>query len=180
MIRPDRLLALLEAVTQQVGHRGDLAWQRIHDWEREARIPRDGNRGGGLADAVNDDRIREQYEDNAASRYQAELSTLTDRIDSDLRRLMVLIAIATPTRPRTVASKEYLAAQAAADGWCASCFRDAGHLEPIAVRPGTTTPYYVDRCRACGEWRKIHGEDPPIDVLRTRHRGGRVRVRVGP
>lgn len=65
-------------------------------------------------------------------------------------------------------------ADAALAGWCRSCFRNDGHLEPIATRPDGTRRYR-DLCRRCGEHAAAHdGHHPPLEFLRLWHTGRRV------
>lgn len=168
-------LALTLAVLKS--EQGPLIWQRAKDWTRVDQIATDSTRGGGVGEAASDTQIEDRHLDAIASRYHAELDKLTDRIAADLHRLRRISTITSPAPARTLASKELLAAQVAADGWCISCWRDDQHLHPISKRPNGD-PYYTDLCRACGEWKATNGELPPLDVLKTRHAGGRVRVKA--
>jgi hypothetical protein len=184
VIDPFKLLEEIDQAARDlraVGYDGmtqaEWTWLRVDNWLAPGRVPKRGESGGGSGDEKPEDRLRELADDRAASRYKPELAALTERLASDLHRLRRIVEITNPARPKHVGSRDMLAAQAAADGWCISCFRAEQHLNPIALRPDGSA-YYRDRCRACGEWRATNGEDPPLDVLRTRHAGGRVRVKV--
>jgi hypothetical protein len=131
-----------------------------------------------LGGATPDEALKERREDRQAAGYKQELDTLTRRITADMARLRFIIHQACPDRPKHLATVDMTAVQLVADGWCPSCFRDDQHLSPISIRPSTGEPYYRDRCRPCGEWKAANREDPPLEVLRTRHRGGRVRIKT--
>lgn len=172
------LLAALSGATGHLWDHGDLLWQRTADWEKTKRIAPPSLREDD-EEQVSDREAEERQGDALADRFRPEVRQLAKRIRTDLARLAQIDAIVIRAQPERLKNRDLLAAQAAADGWCLSCFRDDQFLSPIAVRPGTNQPYYRDRCRPCGEWKSANGEDPPIDVLRTRHRGGRVRVKAG-
>lgn len=177
MIQHDRLADTLEAAAHHVRQQGNLTWGRTSDWTTAGRMPSTGVNGGGLGEATPDETNGDMREDRAAARYHDELDKLTARLDADLHRLTRIMNICCPPPPKSLQSKDMLAAQVAADGWCLSCWRDDQHLEPISVRP-TGQAYYRDRCRPCGQWRNEHGEDPPPDILRARHTGRRIRVKA--
>lgn len=99
-----------------------------------------------------------------------------DRLDAALElsdSLIAMVANATPRRKDRIADKERLAAQAGADGWCSSCFRDAGRLEPQAMHPNGTVRY-AGSCRWCHDFEQEYGRKPPLGLLRKRHAGQRV------
>ena len=60
------------------------------------------------------------------------------------------------------------------DNWCASCVRDAGHLEPVALRPGTSIARKANRCRWCLEFEAAEKFLPPLNLLQAKHRGVRI------
>ena len=181
MIDPDKLADHLTNTAQAVRARGDVTWGRVHDWTLPGRMPARGERGGGMGPGAPDERIDDRREDAAAARYHTEMQALTKRLDADLARLTRIISICCPVPPKTLANRDLLAAQVAADGWCVSCWRDDQHLTPITTqrtRNGTEVPLYKDRCRWCGEWRSHSRQDPPLDVLQAHHEGRRIRVRA--
>lgn len=175
MIQPDRLSALMDQTSQEVAHKGPLVWQRAEDWTRIEKTSGDSSRGGGLAEAVNDDALRDRIDDRRAGAYQAELDTLTKRIVADLTRLQVILTDCSRTRADTLGSRDLLAAQAGAAGWCVSCWRNDQTLTPIDTRPSGQA-YYRDLCRFCGQWKAEHGQVPPMAILKMRHDGRRITV----
>lgn len=66
---------------------------------------------------------------------------------------------------------------AEADGpggaWCASCWRDDRHHEPVTLSPAGIA-YYGGLCRWCGLFRATWGTLPPVAILRDRHQGRRI------
>lgn len=174
MIPREVLTQHLVETLVDLNRNGDLTWGRASDWTSAGNLPSNGTRGGGMAEgAEDDDRHDDRQEDAAAARYHDELDTLTKRIDADCARLRRIIGICAPTPPKQLHNRDLLVAQVAADGWCISCWRDDQHLTPIALRP-SGQPYYRDRCRACGEWKAEHGQDPPKLILELRHAGRRI------
>lgn len=63
------------------------------------------------------------------------------------------------------------------DDWCRSCHRNNQHHTPVSLRP-TGEAYYVGLCRWCGDFRKAHKYDVPLEVLRVRHQGKRVTLQL--
>jgi hypothetical protein len=181
VIDPELLADRLEDCSRAVRANGGLTWERCEDWNHPGRLPTRGERGGGLRDGVTDEALDDRREDAAASRYKAELAEITRRLDADTARLKTIIRICNPSPPKTLASKDLLVAQVAADGWCVSCYRREQFLEPITMqtaRNGAMVPIYRDLCRPCGKWKSENGELPSMEVLQTWHRGGRVRVKA--
>ena len=176
MIRPELLAGRMARTAGLLTEHGELVWQRAHDWTVQGRMPANGVRGGGLSDpdaGELDDRQAERAEDRKAARYQAELETLTARMDADLARLQAIIGICCPSPSRSVAQGDMLAAQVAADGWCVSCWRDDQALVPITLR-ASGVPVFRDLCRWCGDWRAVHRQVPPLRLLRLHHQGRRI------
>lgn len=160
---------------------GGLTWERCQDWTPPGRMPARGERGGGMADGAADDRIDDRREDAAAGRYHAELSALTRRLEADTARLERIVAICCPVPAKNLQSRDMLAAQVAADGWCVNCWKDNQHLEPISKvksRNGDMVPRYKDRCRKCGDWKAEHGQEPPLSILQLWHDNRRVTTAI--
>ncbi len=63
------------------------------------------------------------------------------------------------------------------DDWCRSCHRNNQHHTPVSLRP-SGEPYYAGLCRWCGDFRKAHKYDVPLEVLRVRHQGRRVTLQL--
>lgn len=177
----------VKAIPPRLHRYGPETWHRVLDWERKD-LPRsepddeDEQAQAQRREATSDDRRDELRDDAHAARYADELRRLTNRItarqrlidkacnslDADLSRLDRIITITNPDAPARVGSKDMLAAQVAADGWCVSCWRDEQHLTEITKRP-SGEPWYRDLCRSCGQWKAENGELPPLDLLRQRH-----------
>lgn len=95
-------------------------------------------------------------------------------VANDTGDLIDLLRTATPSTPKP-GRAEQQRAELVTDGWCTSCFRDGGYLEPITTRRGDGEPYYVDVCKWCGEYRSCNdGELPPVTILNDRHAGRRI------
>ena len=149
----------------------DLMLERTSAWTQPLRQGEghQWTRGGGTGDT---EQSEDRIEDARATRYHSELDTLTRRMLADATRLEELRAIVIPQRPATVGTRDMQAAQLAADGWCISCARDRDDqgrpfLEPVAQGK------YADACNWCGRWRAgNNGNQPPIDLVRYRHRSG--------
>ena len=182
MIAAADLADRLNAASCAVRTQGPLTWERLEDWHTPGRLPTHGTRGGGMAEGADDDeRLLDRKDDIAASRYWDEMRTLTRRLEADLARLNTILGIANPERPRTVASRDMQLAQVEAEGWCGSCWRNDQNLTAVTMqksRNGAEVPKYRGRCEWCGKHRKATGEDPPIEYLRARHEGRRVRVKA--
>lgn len=168
MIGPHQLAEAMARTEADLHHYGPATWERLHDWTTAGRMPAPATRGGGLGTATPEDHLSDRREDRAAAAYQAELDTLTKRIDADLHRLRRIIAIANPDKPKELRHSDMTAAQLIADGWCPSCFRDNHHFSALAAGR------YSDRCRPCGEYRARENQDPPMDALRIMHTKGKA------
>lgn len=170
MIPPDKLTDLFSDVVRKWRALGPSTVQRFADWEQAPHHTTDERGGGG---APTDNKIRDLLGDRQAAAYLAELRALTDRLSSDMHRLLRLVEIAHPDQPRVLRLRDLSESQLVADGWCPSCFRDDGHLAPIAEGR------YASRCRLCGEHKAATGKDPSPEELRIMHsRGKRLRQRT--
>lgn len=169
MISSEQLADRMTATARLLESQGPVAWERVSDWTIAGRMPARGERGGGMADGADPlERIDDRREDAAAGRYYDEVKTLAARLEADMARLSRIVGICCPTPPKSLATRDMQLAQVAADGWCVSCWRNDQHLEPIA------DGRYRDRCRACGDWKGEHGQDPPVPILVLRHSGRRI------
>lgn len=159
-----QLGAELEGLGPQLIDNGETLWDRTQAWTK-AVLPVNGTRGGGTAGGASDDQLTEILGDRAAARYHEEVKDLAKRMQVDARRMKKLITIACPEQPKQLGNRDLLAAQVAAEGWCVSCHRDGGHLEPVWA------DHFRDACRFCGEWRAAHDRQwPTLKVIRWRHR----------
>ena len=106
-----------------------------------------------------------------AAQLRAELDQALERATRAVTTINAIVAIAHPatTNHRPATPADYAGA-----GYCRSCSRDNGYLQPIATRPDGTRRYR-DLCNGCGEWAAGHdGHHPPLEVLRIRHQGRRL------
>lgn len=184
MIRfPDvqRLAQQLRRTATLLDDHGTLMAQRASDWTQP---PRQGEghqwtRGGGLSDPdqPSDDARTDRLEDHRAGRYHDELTTLLARLDADSARLAALQRILIPDSPQRLGTADMQIAQLVVDGWCGSCARDTSatdepHLQAVAAGR------YADRCRFCGDFRAEHKQDPPLQLLKAKHKADREGKRL--
>lgn len=104
---------------------------------------------------------------DAIDREQRELDQCLDRALRALQTAYNICAryqrAARPTKPE---------AQTNDEGWCSSCIRDGGYLEPAAAGR------YAALCRFCGEWLAANGTNPPMEILKARHEGRRITTQM--
>lgn len=173
MIQPEVLSDRLSTAAIVVERDGPVTWQRVKDWEKPRTVPKSGERGGGLAEGEPEDRAAERREDAAASRYGPELEKLTKRMADDAARMLTINLVCNPEIPRSPQARDLLRTQLEAEGWCGSCHKNDQTCTPIAlmpsVAPAPSYPYYKGLCRWCGLFKKTHGVEPPIALLRKHH-----------
>src|SRR5690606_13669636 len=68
--------------------------------------------------------------------------------------------------PRTGELDQITPADAEIDGWCGNCWRFEQTPVPITTNVKGLR-YYTARCRPCGDFRKEHGIDKPVALLRA-------------
>lgn len=159
---------------------GEHDWDVLRSWEYGPLRPASvGERGGGTAGSAVEDRKIEAAADRRAAGFFTEWRTLLDekaRID---RRLLVLHDLAHPDvttgRTRNGELDPILAAEVAAAGYCASCWRYESTMKEREKDPHTGHHIYRDWCRECGRFKAEHGILPPLELLRIRHGLGRRR-----
>lgn len=160
---------------------GEIAWDTTLGWELG---PCAANTGPGGGNRVDDDLIPITLNDPTGDAAVNAMEILADdSAHEDLRAHLVqlksttgvlidLLRTATPHMPRP--DKQHLVEKGLReDGWCVSCYRDHGHLEPIEKKPNGT-PYYVGLCRWCGQFKAKQGVVPPVELLSPRHQGKRI------
>jgi len=74
--------------------------------------------------------------------------------------------------PKPVTATATDSVDLAVDGWCVSCYRDGGYCVPITEDRGVRV--YKDVCRWCGTFKRAEGVDPPLELVRARHRGDKI------
>lgn len=186
---PDPLGKSMLTLADAIAIHGDERWQRLLAWERHTltvSLVREepgedtDDDGRPIRRQVSSQTEEERFDDVRAGRYAEDARQATMRMRTLLMRMPTehalhpqvqsvrfLIAVAELRKPRTLKSREVLASQAAADGWCRSCFR-VGVFEPIGLQPDGT-PRWRDLCRWCGS-NKGDDPQPTIDMVRVHHR----------
>lgn len=170
LVPSDTLVKLLEETLDCHRRRGQETWNRSYAWIRSHNppLPLHLQHGGGFeGEARSDESIENGHLDYIAGQYHGELADLTARLVADLNRLRKIEEVCTPGKVR---EPPVQAADIAGEGWCSSCYRDAGWLEP--EHEGR----YRGLCRFCGEWRAANGEIPPAGLVRWRHRNPHRRL----
>jgi hypothetical protein len=105
----------------------------------------------------------------------AALTFLTDTVPEVLR--LVRVACPNPAALK-LDVKDMSPTQVSASGYCVSCWRDNGYLNPITLRANGERRYR-DHCNWCGEWAAAHdGREPPLRLLELHHQGVRLTKRI--
>lgn len=162
---------------------GETAWSTMEGWEDGPRAANSDPKGGNRVD---DDGIPISLNDTTGDAavegtlmvQEAPASLRFERLLEDLSldsgALVDLLRAATPRMPKPD-RQQVLDAGLITDGWCTSCFRDNGHLHPIALT-AAGVPFYRGLCRWCGEFKAKNGTLPPLELLIPHHEGRRVTV----
>lgn len=183
---------------QQVGRRiteeGQTVSQRFHDWKRVEKLPvgrgscpdcaGEGYRYNGTQVMCDMCKGTGDYnpggngrgdgqQDQQAARLAVEWTKVRLQLEHYATRAEWLMDQAKGTADKAL-RRDWTPAQAEAEGWCGHCFKVAGALVPITLRP-SGEPYYRGRCRFDGAW---PGGDPPADVVKARLAGKAVLVRA--
>lgn len=132
-------------------HRGDR-YEIVQTVEgpMRARIP------------TNDPTGEASLEPDVATVAATRLDKLLNQADNVMRDLL---AMQDEWLPKQGADKP--TEEGPGEDWCRSCWRDNKHCEPACDR-------YAGLCRWCGDFRAVHKTDPPMPILRARHRGERI------
>lgn len=170
---------------------GEAAWFAALEFEQGPKATHpDSGTTGGHGDPTGEAAAGVDGTSLTLAQYRSLLD-LADGVAGDLVSLLAkLVPIQPNTRvtpcgscgaPRPGAAKrrpDMTAAELVDAGWCKSCYRDDQFLRLIDTRRDTGQRYYRDYCRWCGGFRNDHGIEPPLAVLRVRHRDGQVSVAV--
>lgn len=176
-----RLSAQVGVLATLLEEKGQRAWDTLDGWQEGPRkAPQAGERGGGGTEAQAEARRDEHLQRARAARhfrqFTADLTEVDRLADSLIRR----IDVACPPHPMELRNRKtedldpVTAADVAAAGWCASCWKNDQQMVPITVQPRTGMRYYRDFCKWCGEFKGTHKIEPPVELLRLRHAGRRI------
>lgn len=115
-----------------------------------------------------------RYDPNTSTGQRlVQLVLAGDRINTEIRKILYA---ACPQNTMPDNFEPDTPAQISAAGWCVSCHRDNGHLEPVSMRPDGVRRYR-DHCTFCGQFKAAHTILPPLNVLKLRHEGRRISAR---
>lgn len=160
--------------------RGQNAWDVMFGWQHGPRkAPSRGEVGGGGGESAAEDRKLEERQRQRAAEMFAEYQADLNLLDAVVQRLMRRVDVAHPPNISEVANRRteqldpVTAADAAAAGWCASCWRDDQHLTVIETNKHSLR-YFRDYCRWCGGVKSAYGIEPPLSMLKLHHEGRRI------
>lgn len=165
--------------------KGQQAWDAMDGWQHGPRkAPERGVRGGGSGEAGEEDRKFEAIQRARAARhfqeFRADLTAYDELTQSLLRR----IDVACPPNPEEVKNRKtgdldpVTPADVAIAGYCASCWRNDQQMVVIEVHRRSGLRYFRDYCRWCGGVKSTYGIEPPMEILKVHHSGGRVSVKA--
>lgn len=170
------LATQLRHLADTLEHHGQATADRLDDWAH-------GPRPGDTHDTPGDDNdpatplpdhlATDRRDAARAARLHTQWTSRVTILERTIAHLDRLHHTAWPPHP-TGRGRPDTPTDAALDGWCRSCYRNDGHLQPIATRPDGTRRYR-DLCRRCGEFAAAHdGHHPPLEFLRIWHTGRRL------
>lgn len=175
-----QLAAQLRLAGELLEANGETVWDTTKSWEPGPRAmntdPGGGNRwedNDDVIDPIPNDPTGEAATDADQDTSHRDLRAALNTIATSSTDLLRLLQVATPRIPERD-PQHLVNQQLIADGWCTSCYRDNGYLEPIGTKPDGT-PYYRGLCKWCGEFKARNKKQlPPENILRWRHEGRRI------
>ncbi len=157
------------------------AWDTSWGWAYGPRpAPARGERGGGGTEVDVEDRKAEEKARGRAAQIHDEYRAWCAEMDALTQRGLRLHDVIQPPHPAALRNRSgdldpITAADAAAAGWCKSCWRNDQQMVPTTPPEGSgRLKRYRDYCRWCGDFHGQHKIEPPIELLRIRHAGGRI------
>lgn len=171
-----------QQASEALNRAGTTAWETSEAWKRGASTANydpevGGNRweqdSEGQVWAVPSDPTGDAALTPEQVHAHEELVAALDTYLKSADRIVELVAMATPRKLNQISDRDRLAAQVAAEGWCASCYRNGGKLQPQAMHPDGRVKYQGS-CRWCKEFEQEYGRKPPLSLLEKRHAGRSV------
>lgn len=175
-----RIAARMATLGTELEQKGERARTVLHGWGHGPRQPTGDKRGGGFGDIYADERALETKRRARAAELHDEYLTKLNQLDRLITETERIIDVACPPNIAEVKNRRtqdldpITAADAAAAGWCRSCWRNDQQMVPITTQTKTGLRYYRDYCKWCGEFEAAHNIEPPPELLQMRHDGRRI------
>lgn len=174
------IAARLRLAADKIDKAGTTAWETTDNWAAGAGTANydpelfgnrwyeddDGVVWAVPCDPTGDRALSTEDINRAHRRYVTHLDEALAVAD----HLIEDIDAATPRRPNQIADQDRLAAQVGVEGWCSSCFRNAGRLVPQAMHSNGQVKHR-GLCRWCADFEREYGRKPPLSLLQQRHAG---------
>ena len=172
------------------GSRADYVLGTWRDGPRSPSLQPNGGRrteqvvfpeGNEVVDKPSDPTGEAAIADEVRTFLADEWDRLVKGLHIDMDRLHDILDMAVPS-PVKLTDDAKTFDQIVAEGYCRSCFRDHGYLEPVAMRPNGQRKYRA-YCNWCGEFMaaELAGHpgtlEPPIELIEQRRLGKRLNRR---
>lgn len=176
-------LPRLGAATGLLGTLIEMRGQEAHDvtwgWENgPIQIARPGPRGGGGVEG-DEDRRAEIMQRIRAAKVHQQIRDFHNDLDKIVQQGLKLYDVAFPGHPAELRNKRtdsfdpITPADVAADGWCASCWRNDQQM--VAREKNKRGMYYSSTmCRWCQGVKATYDVEPPLEMLKLHHAGRRI------
>lgn len=177
-----RLGATLNTLGTMLEHDGARVDSTLSGWATGPQTPEAPPDGARDEEEVIVDPTRkddQKHQARAAELHQEYLDAVR-KLERQAEVVLRILAVAIPVHPaalrnvRTGDLDPITAADAAAAGWCMSCWRNEQQMVIIETKKSTGLRYYRDYCRWCGAFKAEHKIEPPLEILRLHHDGRRI------
>lgn len=162
--RAERHALEIEALGNEISNRITAAVQMLKQYRRGYPTGSDGHTDPEAGACTRTEALALAGPD-AVDRDERDLLHALER---GLRELRVAYNITARYQQASIPRHAGRITVAVDEGWCASCVRDGGHLEPVWLGR------YARFCRWCGEFHAAEGIEPPLPLLKARHQGRRI------
>ncbi len=178
-VRLGATLSTLGTMLEADGARADVT---LSGWALGPQMPEappDGARDDEEV-VVNPDRKDERKHQARAAELHDEYQRAVRSLERQAETVLRILAVAIPVHPAELRNKRtgdldpITAADAAAAGWCMSCWRNDQQMVIIETKKSTGLRYYRDYCRWCGSFKAEHKIEPPLEILKLHHDGRRI------